>query len=96
MAERVDDEDAVERSRSDVRARPRASAACRFWILRWQRPERLRLTVDADGADGVGSSFRFWGDLAHLVLQQAQKFFFYPKEEEEEAAQSEWIANDML
>ena len=33
--------------------------------------ERLRFTVDADGADGVGCCLRFWGDLVHLVLQQA-------------------------
>ena len=48
MAERVDDEDAVQRSRSDVRTPLRTVLAMAV---------RLRLTVDADGADGVGATY---------------------------------------
>ena len=54
VGERGDDGDAARRSRHDARPRPCAALAA---------AERLQLTVNADGADGVGSSFRFWGDF---------------------------------
>ena len=65
VGERGDDGDAARRSRHDARPRPCAALAA---------AERLQLTVDADGADGVGSSFRFWGDFGASGVATSPKW----------------------